>query len=576
MFTLDNFDSTIDAIIVQRGQAYFADGAVESLEEDPPGTWAASVEGSEDYEVEVILSGRKVTDHYCDCPYEGGPVCKHVVAVLYALREQSDKPAAKPRKASPLSFEGLLLKTDLEELRQFIRHEKQQDHRFKERFMLFFAQKDPNLDIGGKYEDRLRQLIRDNSKRGFMEYRQTFEFSKDVSPILQAAETALAQQNYHDAMAIGQVICRETMQLIPNTDDSAGNISSVLWSGISILQKIAEAPTVSPELLERLFHYTEEALPNKYWFEYGDFGYDLLKVAEKAALRTEPDAYLRLLDTLAAVCIDQYSYSQQEHFKVSRIRFYEATGRSKEAEKLIAANLDILEVRRDEVQKAVQKKAFARAKQLVAEGIQIAEAKRHHGTVSQWEETLLAIARAENDVATERHLTRKLTFDRGVNIKYYQQWKATYSAAEWPAIIEAHIQSVIATETSRPRGMTRGDLEYSLYIRLAPIFIQEEQWERLVEVAANYCSESTLATVHPYLVKRYPEKMLAMYLRVIESLGDAASNRKEYQHIAALMKKAKHDIPGSRSTIENLAIQLMRKYPRRPAMLEEMHQIIKG
>lgn len=29
-----------------------------------------------------------VTDWYCDCPYEYGPICKHVVAVLFAVRDE--------------------------------------------------------------------------------------------------------------------------------------------------------------------------------------------------------------------------------------------------------------------------------------------------------------------------------------------------------------------------------------------------------------------------------------------------------------------------------------------------------
>ncbi len=214
MLTLDNFESAITAQIIQRGQDYFENQAVESLEENPSGTWAATVEGTEDYEVEVILSGKNVADYSCDCPYDGGSVCKHVVAVLYALREQVAKPKKKSPKTGKLSFEDLLLKTDLEELRNFIQHHKQENRDFGEKFMLFFAEKDPKMDVRVKYEGIVRQIIRSNSSRGFMAYRQTYSFSKEIRTVQHAAETALSKKNYRDAMSIGKVICKEAMQLI--------------------------------------------------------------------------------------------------------------------------------------------------------------------------------------------------------------------------------------------------------------------------------------------------------------------------------------------------------------------------
>lgn len=87
MFSLDNFETALPEVIVERGHAYFLNEAVSDLEELDEGEWVATVEGGEDYVVDISLSGRKVTEHSCDCPFEG-PVCKHVVAVLFPLRGQ--------------------------------------------------------------------------------------------------------------------------------------------------------------------------------------------------------------------------------------------------------------------------------------------------------------------------------------------------------------------------------------------------------------------------------------------------------------------------------------------------------
>jgi hypothetical protein len=41
------------------------------------------------------------------------------------------------------------------------------------------------------------------------------------------------------------------------------------------------------------------------------------------------------------------------------------------------------------------------------------------------------------------------------------------------------------------------------------------------------------------------------------------------------MKKVKMDMKGSHSAINGLATNLIQKYPRRPAMIEEMRKVIR-
>ena len=48
----------------------------------------AEVEGSEVYEVYVELDEEDtVLSSECDCPYDNGPVCKHLAAVLLKLSD---------------------------------------------------------------------------------------------------------------------------------------------------------------------------------------------------------------------------------------------------------------------------------------------------------------------------------------------------------------------------------------------------------------------------------------------------------------------------------------------------------
>lgn len=84
---LNQFEQYIDDTILKRGLSYFKNGYVTEPEEIAPGVYEAIVAGSEDYTVELKIKNGTVTDHDCNCPYDLGPVCKHIVAVLFYLQQ---------------------------------------------------------------------------------------------------------------------------------------------------------------------------------------------------------------------------------------------------------------------------------------------------------------------------------------------------------------------------------------------------------------------------------------------------------------------------------------------------------
>jgi superfamily II DNA or RNA helicase len=78
----------VPATIRDRGRSYFLTGAV-TLGTITSRRVAASVEGSEDYDVDVELEGKSVFAT-CTCPYvaENGTVCKHIWATLLAAEKR--------------------------------------------------------------------------------------------------------------------------------------------------------------------------------------------------------------------------------------------------------------------------------------------------------------------------------------------------------------------------------------------------------------------------------------------------------------------------------------------------------
>ena len=89
---LDNFEKEIESKIVSRGHDYFLEGRVCEIKKIGKEIWQAEVEGSdyENYEIEIKVKDNNIDYWECSCPYYHGPVCKHVVATLYEINEQSD------------------------------------------------------------------------------------------------------------------------------------------------------------------------------------------------------------------------------------------------------------------------------------------------------------------------------------------------------------------------------------------------------------------------------------------------------------------------------------------------------
>jgi uncharacterized Zn finger protein len=83
---VDTFEEDVHLLITERGKEYFDANQVLMLKQTADG-WTAVIEGTETYQ--VLLEGHDVISSWqCTCPFEHGPVCKHVAAVFYAVREQ--------------------------------------------------------------------------------------------------------------------------------------------------------------------------------------------------------------------------------------------------------------------------------------------------------------------------------------------------------------------------------------------------------------------------------------------------------------------------------------------------------
>lgn len=186
---LDRFEEQIDEVILQRGLNYFKKGYVTDVEEIGPGDYEATVNGREIYTVHLHVEKGVVTEYDCDCPYDQGPVCKHIVAVLFYLQQDvlhleedipTKKTAKKAKKPSDMEqVDKILHLLSHEELKAFVRDYCKKDKQVRGQFLFNYM----DLCVGQKelYAQQIQALIKSYSDRyGFIEYRDAANLGRSV------------------------------------------------------------------------------------------------------------------------------------------------------------------------------------------------------------------------------------------------------------------------------------------------------------------------------------------------------------------------------------------------------------
>lgn len=89
MLNLDFLNEMTLPQVWQRGEDLCSEGAVHLLTKQE-NEWSADVLGSRWYHVSINVENGSVASWNCNCPYDHGAVCKHVVALALAAEAIGD------------------------------------------------------------------------------------------------------------------------------------------------------------------------------------------------------------------------------------------------------------------------------------------------------------------------------------------------------------------------------------------------------------------------------------------------------------------------------------------------------
>jgi len=566
---LDQFEQIIDETILKRGLNYFRQGLVEEPEELSHGCFEAIVQGSEPYRVTVTVQDRKVTDYSCNCPYDMGPVCKHIVALLFALQEESLGIQKKLRKntSSPLSakkgsikgrktvreqVDEILTHLSSELQADFIREQCLRDPAFRR---LFIAQFTRHLEGESKavYAQQVRAILHSAKGRGgFIEWNRTASVGRAVNDLLGNAGKNLEKRNYQTALLISCAVLEEMVKALQFADDSDGDIGSNIEEAMEIIYQ-ASTEKLPEDNRKWLFEYAVTAV-KKRLFAGWDWDLDIMFLAGELAQGEKESSIL--LELIESVPFSEY---QEERIQEIMSTILRKSGRTTEAEEFESSHFKNPAFREQAIKRAMDNGNLEKAKEIAQEGIQ-QDQKDKPGLADNWVDWLLKIALKRKDqkevIARARYLLVQPNRDHS---HYYKILKSQVDANEWSSFIDDLIKQL-------SDGGRWSDSHF-----LAWICIEEERWNTLLEVCGRHFTLQGVAEYEKYLANRYPEELAAIYTHGILELLERNTGRNHYQEGTRFIRRMKK--LGTAAQADDLIKQLQQKYPLRRALMEELERI---
>ena len=522
--------------ILERGRVYFEEGRVSELERTEDG-YVAIVEGTEEYEVEILLEGDSIEDMLCDCPYaEDGNTCKHMAAVLFAVdAEPSEKKAPTTKKR--LTPAGLVEKIPDGQLRPLLTELISADEKLYRALLLRYG------------ETTLDECMKTLKRELASIYRNSDDFECDIADFIQQqSQMLLGRGEPLPALRVGMDALREFASY--EEEENCGyvdNAMDVMLTDILCACKEDAASEVFDFLLK------SAGSAGEHWM--------VREFAEQAIFsRFSGEAFdkkkLEFVDRQIAnlEASDKQSYSieyEMARLLTRRFDLMKKLSRPKEEmDGFLERYTNYSDIRKLRIRQALDDRKTDEAIRLLEEGKSADRDKR--GLVAEYSEWLMDLyerqGRHDKLLAELEYHVFTLSFG---GMEMLGRLKKVCTPEQWVEYRERYLS-----------GQNTHKLE---------LMESEGLWERLMEAVVAAKRLSILDRYEAVLIKRYPDDMLDAYANILMKEAAAVSSRKQYQELARYLKKLRSYPSGAERTAQ-LAEDWRTRYGRRRAMMEELNK----
>lgn len=564
---LDRFEEQIDEVILQRGLNYFRKGYVTNVEEIGHGDYEATVEGTDTYTVHLHVERGVVTEYDCDCPYDQGPVCKHIAAVLFYLQQDmlyleedfpTKKTAKKAKKPSDMEqVDKILHLLSHEELKAFVRDYCKKDKQVRGQFL--FSYMDLCVEQKELYAQQIQALIKSYSDRyGFIEYRDAANLGRSVCGLLDEAADWPQKGKTAQAIYLAEATIEKMADVINNTDDSSGEIGGCISTATQMLADLTESGLASP-LREELYQWAIKQSKSK-TLQGWDWHFEVIRIAiDLIQSPQEKEQLLCILGEMQSYDEDDWNYQQILNLRLQIIR---KTENEEAAIRFMEANLSNPTFRKLLIEKALSEKNYPQVEKLANEGIKQDE-KSKPGLAADWKNYLLTMYLQTGDKEQIIRLARYFLLQHYLRYQprqfYYDLLKSYIPKEQWVAYMDGIIAEIC------------GNNIYGAFQAIAEIYIWEKQWDKLLAGLRQYPNFYHIEQAEPYLKEIYPQELAALYQDTILKYLERNVGREHYQKCCQYLRRMIK--LGARPMATELITQLKTQYRNRRALLEELSKV---
>lgn len=599
MITLDNFEAIVPFKILMRGQEYYELGAVSDLEEASSGEWTATVDGTRSYTVEISLEGDKVDSWYCDCPYDGG-ICKHVVATLFAIRDNSEKVSRSVfSKMSVLEDDGdeemdVEESVDLEriedtvlyspvdvdiqqclsfikpqELSRFICEYASTNQEFKTALLdRFITKKLSKTSQDKDYRKEIQKIFENSFQSKKSRYHNRYDdFSRDwetvfsqLDTFLEKADFFLKLESLDDTIAIALQTLRSIGEnyddeLLYDDDISA---SDYCEQAGDLILKVVRHPKTTQQQKTGILQELCQIAGISIYHDYDIYDVDDLMMQINLSIQSA-DKALELIDKLLEERKDSYDLYQLVLRKVDMLL---GQKEQEKADDTIRQYLYLSEIREMEVKKLMEREQYDEAVRLLDEGIELSKKEEYDGTTGKWLKLKLKIFERTNRTSEVIDTCRLLFISGREQLEYYHKLKTLIPKEQWKVFLDEMMKEV----------PFNGYFSFDGNVE-AEIYVEEKEDERLFHLlsSAGFGQLEALMQYAHHLKNSHSEQLIDMYISILIDYAERNIGRKYYEQIERALL-CMQELNGGKVAVKQLVEDFRTIYKRRSAMMEELRR----
>lgn len=568
--------------ILDRGIQYFEDGYVSDFVYSN-NSITASVNGSDIYDVEIILDGENVVDMYCSCPHAaGGNYCKHMAAVLFKFEEMLAEQDAESEYDIDSDVviseeESIYGSPSLDYLRRFNKQNaevvelvsKIPEDKVRELLAGFVLADDGlknklqmqydfkmNSKLMLELRKELNQIEYHYCRGGYVDWYHASDFTTDLCVFLDSKVQMLIEKN---CLKQAFELTNSTFFCIGNVDmdDSDGSSSYVLERCYECWEQILEKSDA--EFRHQM----------KLWFENHRTGYvlDFMDeyieeiLFEHFATKEMIAEEMEKLDAIINKHVgnDCGRYYSVHHGSINpilkRIEYMKKMDCSTEKiAEYRKQNRRFFVVRELEIAEAIEAGNYEIAIEVLLESKRLDAGNQEQ--LKKYSEQLIDIYKTVGDF--DVFSAELIHF-----LESYWQYDLTYVE-----MLKSYIN-----DKMKWNEIVDGIVAKNKHDDFVCILLNEEKrYEQLVERIEKSSSKVNLLDKHERILrKKTPDRVIKIYAEYLEKAVDLANDRNKYKGLMVYLKKISQCLGGD-VVAREIADTWRREYKRRSAMMDELRK----